>query len=42
MPPIAAIPPEITTSKPDKSHHELLCDRVGWLTGFNRHQHAFS
>jgi len=24
------------------ANHELLCDHVGRLTGFNRHQHAFS
>jgi hypothetical protein len=21
-------------------NHELFCNRAGWLTGFNRHQHT--
>jgi hypothetical protein len=24
------------------ANHERLCNHVGWLTGFNRHQHAFA
>jgi hypothetical protein len=24
------------------ANHEFLCYYVGWLTGFNRHQHPFS
>jgi hypothetical protein len=24
------------------ANHERLRDRIGWLTGFNRHQHAFA
>ena len=23
------------------ANHEFLCNRVGWLTGFNRYKHAF-
>ena len=24
------------------ANHELVGNRVGWLTGFNRHQHTFT
>jgi hypothetical protein len=24
------------------ANHELFCNRIGWLTGFNRYQHALA